>query len=1066
MMNASPLSARFWIVVLTPFLLVACSSEGKLQKELAEADAQYQAGEYDRAEILYLSALRRSPDHPVALARLGIMQQEQGRIARTFPLLHRAHQLDPSNLEVRMKLAVLLVAAGDLAQAREHAEAIMEQEPTHAEVPFLLADTARTPEDVEQALERLARLPRSGSTLAAQASVLLRQGQVEQARRLAEQAQAQDPNHPVVPLILGQIAMTARDLAKAEVAFARAAELSPPRGVGRLQYARFKQQQGDTPTARKLATEMTEATPDLVPAWLIRAELAAAAKEYADAQNSIGRVLSRDPGNPQALILRARVRVAEGKAEQAVTELESMVEAYPQSHLAQMELGAAFLAANNPAGATRAFSRAAVLAPEAPEPVLSLAELNLRRGDARAAASALEPLVQKRPDLVPARVMLAQAFRATGNYDRAIALLEPLRQAAPDNPQILSLLSGIQAQRGNFDAARTGLEQVYAAQPNIVTLEQLINVDLASGNQDQATRRAQERLEQEPNSAESHILMAKVQLARRDVAAAEQSLQRAIELRPDVATSYAMLAQLYMQTGQQEQALTRLNEVLERRPQDQGALMTSAMLLEQRGDLAGAKARYERLIEVNPRSGVALNNLAYLESEQSGNFERALELAERAREIMPNDPNVADTLGWILYRRGQYPRALALLQESAQRLPDNGSVQFHIGLTRSMLGDEPGARTALTRALNTQLPDADARLARERLELLEVDALQPDPAQRARVERALAQAPQDPVALIRMSSLHRQAGQLDQAITTAEQATQATPNNISALLLLARLLEQKGETARALEIARNARRINGSDPEVAHVLGRLAFTSGDHNWAASLLQEAARRRGNDPELLFDHALAAYSVGRFDEALDAAQKARSSIGGTTRDREAERFIKLVSRAVGRDGAGDSEVAQIVQAEPNYVPALFTMATIKEEQNQAGDAVSLYERTLQLHPHLTVAQRRLAILTARQPTPSRQAMEIALRAREAFPNDAEVTKVAGIHLYRQKELNRALPLLERSSRELPNDAEVFFFLGMVQWESNQQERAKQSLEKALELKLSGDLAAQATQRLSTL
>jgi Flp pilus assembly protein TadD len=36
----------------------------------------------------------------------------------------------------------------------------------------------------------------------------------------------------------------------------------------------------------------------------------------------------------------------------------------------------------------------------------------------------------------------------------------------------------------------------------------------------------------------------------------------------------------------------------------------------------------------------------------------ALKYAVRAQEAAPDDPHVADTLGWILFKRGEFDRAL------------------------------------------------------------------------------------------------------------------------------------------------------------------------------------------------------------------------------------------------------------------------------------------------------------------------------------------------------------------------------------------------------------------------
>src|SRR5206468_10004709 len=60
---------------------------------------------------------------------------------------------------------------------------------------------------------------------------------------------------------------------------------------------------------------------------------------------------------------------------------------------------------------------------------------------------------------------------------------------------------------------------------------------------------------------------------------------------------------------------------------------------------------YEQVLALNPRSALAANNLAYLYSDHGGDKEKALQLAQMAKEEAPDEPQVSDTLGWILYKR-------------------------------------------------------------------------------------------------------------------------------------------------------------------------------------------------------------------------------------------------------------------------------------------------------------------------------------------------------------------------------------------------------------------------------
>ena len=104
-----------------------------------------------------------------------------------------------------------------------------------------------------------------------------------------------------------------------------------------------------------------------------------------------------------------------------------------------------------------------------------------------------------------------------------------------------------------------------------------------------------------------------------------------------------------------------------------------------------------------------------LYSEHGGNQEKALELAQRAKESAADDPHISDTLGWILYKRGIYQRAADLLKESATKLPDSPLIQYHLGLASLKVGDKQGAHKALTAAVNSPVSFAGKDEARRAL---------------------------------------------------------------------------------------------------------------------------------------------------------------------------------------------------------------------------------------------------------------------------------------------------------------------------------------------------------------
>jgi tetratricopeptide (TPR) repeat protein len=196
---------------------------------------------------------------------------------------------------------------------------------------------------------------------------------------------------------------------------------------------------------------------------------------------------------------------------------------------------------------------------------------------------------------------------------------------------------------------------------------------------------------------------------RGEVPEAEAAFRRAAELDPAHSGSRLALARIQAGRGQYDQALAEAEKVLQASPRNVDAWQIAATTHLAKGDVARAQESFKKVLEISPRFAPAANSLAWLYSEHGGDAEEALRLAQLAKESAPDDPYVSDTLGWVLYKRGVYQRALGLLKESAAKLPTSASVQFHLGMTYHKTGDNAAARDALTRALqlNARFDGAD-----------------------------------------------------------------------------------------------------------------------------------------------------------------------------------------------------------------------------------------------------------------------------------------------------------------------------------------------------------------------
>jgi len=261
---------------------------------------------------------------------------------------------------------------------------------------------------------------------------------------------------------------------------------------------------------------------------------------------------------------------------------------------------------------------------------------------------------------------------------------------------------GLLGQAKRAEARKAFEASLERAPDQVDPLTSLAAMSLQEGQPEAAIARVKQQIASVPASGAIQAMLGDLYLARDQPQLAEAAYLRALELDANLAGPYAQLGTIYGRSKQYEQALAKINQSLKINPKAVPSLMIKGIVLEQKGDKAQARAAYEEILNINPRFAPAANNLAVLLAEQpGGDLEKALQLAQIAKEQSPEDPRISDTLGWILYKRGIHQRALALFKESAAKLPDNPEVQYHLGLAYLKTGEKENARSALAAAVRS-----------------------------------------------------------------------------------------------------------------------------------------------------------------------------------------------------------------------------------------------------------------------------------------------------------------------------------------------------------------------------
>lgn len=1084
------------VVVSLAMLSTMATGCGKMRmaRHQQRADQYFADGDYSRAEVEYLNVRKFDRTNSHAIARLSVIYYEQGRLALAYPFLTKAVGLLTNDMDLRVKLGTINLSLGRSKEAHDAAIMVLDKSPTNSEAPILLAESVASPTEWDQAQKRLEALSkRIGET----APVELGLGQLDMrvndlkgAETAFRRAQELDSKSAAVYVALGNLYTAQNKFKEAEEALKTASSLAEPRSPARMSYARFKIAHNDLTEAKQLLDEITKSTPDYVPAWLSEAEIALAEKKYGDCETFLSRVFAHDPENYDGLLMQGRIALIENHPDKAIAEFEHMATMYKQSAQVQFHLALARLTGGDGEGAIKSLNQALTIDPTYTDAIMTLARLNIQKGNVDAAITSLTELVRRQPQLVQAQMMLADAYVGQNRLADALAVYSGLEKEFPKSPQIPLAIGSILSQQNKLVEARQSLQKALALAPYFpAATEQLVNLDIKEKKFSAALDRVKTEMAEDTNGVATQLLLAQIHIARaddtarkaapdsarqkledipgvgEDVNLAEAELLKAIDLKPDLTRPYLLLTELYVSTGKKQEALDRLTKV--------AAKTNSAPILVEIGRIndaltnypAAAQA-YEKVLAINPNFVPALNNLAYLYSARLNQLDKAYPLAQRAQQLDPNDPSTADTLGWILYKRGEYSRALSLLNQSASKTGAAPEIQLHLGMTQYMMGDEDAARTSLEQVVKSTKDFPEKQEASHALAVLNTDVKTADAKSVAELENRLQSDPNDLVAAKRLAMIYERGGALDKAAKAYEQVLKVNPQNAQIMGRLSQLYLSQNDTGKALDMAKQAHTIAPDDGEISWMLGRLVYRSGDYVWALSLLQDSASKLRDRRDVLYDLAWSYYSVGRVTDAEASMERALPALSGAALD-DAKRFLAMVD-ALKTPIAADvaTQASQVLSTNAGYVPAIMVLAVQQEQEGKYEDAKKSYEKALAGLPAFSLAARNLAVICAQHPGDDQRAYDAGMKARTAFPDDTSLASALGLLAYRRGDYSQAALLLKESSQKVTNDGRLLYYLGKADYQLKQKQESKEALQRALTLNLESDLAADARKVLAEL
>lgn len=744
--------ARIAAVALAASIAASCSKDPNVAKrESFDRGNQYVTQKkYKEAIVEYRKAIQLDARFGEARYKLAEAYVQVDDPQNAFREYVRAADLLPDNTDAQVKAGAVLLLAGRFEDAKVRADTVLKKNPKNVDALILRARAMAELKDLDGAVARMEEAVELGPD---QGRVFTNLGMLELARGKRDEAEAAfkkaveiEPQSAAAHLALANYYWAIGRLADAETSLNRAIELSPNDERANRSLATLYVVSGRVEQAEKPLKVVAESSKDPAPRFLLadyylmtkrtkeaatllealatdkasfaQAKLRVALVEYDggrrdQAHKTIDAVLAQEPKNPRALLLKGRLLLAERKLDDAQVRVETAIVSDPKSLQGYYLLGTIFIAKNERDEAIKAFNQVLTLGPRTADAQIWLARLHLARGDAETSVRFAGEAITNQPANPLAHMMLAQGLMVRGELVQAESELKLLLAANPKSAEIQTEFGRLSLLKKNAAAARQFFTRALELDSNSTeALRGLVTLDIEAKKPADARAKVEARLAKKSDDPDLLHLAAATYDASGDAARREEVLRKIVEVDPANLDAYAALGRIYYSAGKLDQARGEFEEMLKRQPKSIASQTMVAMILQLQSKGADAQKSYEKVLELDPHAAVAANNLAWLHAQNGVNLDVALQLAQTAKSQLPKQPEIADTLGWIYYKKNLGSLAVRELREAVEAAPKNPTYQYHLGLAYAKTGDKENARQHLERALKLK-PDfegaADAR---------------------------------------------------------------------------------------------------------------------------------------------------------------------------------------------------------------------------------------------------------------------------------------------------------------------------------------------------------------------
>jgi tetratricopeptide (TPR) repeat protein len=698
------------------------SPEVKRDRYLQRAREYLKESKLGDAIVEFQNAVKADPRSAEARVELAKALVKRGDLRGAYRELVRAVDLKPDFVKARYELASLELLRNNLSGAKDHLEKIRAVDRNAFETRYLAVKIAMAEKKPDRAIAELEEIAKNDVTTAFAFTEI---GIIQFAAKKFPAAEAAflkalkaNPKHSDARVGLAQVYVSLGDQDKAEEQLIRATQDDPENDNLLHVLGLFYTGARKIDQFEKLYLDLLKKKPSSLVARKRLAEVYIATARFKNAQPYVDDILKMNPEDPDGHFFRGRLRLANNELVTAAEDFTVAVKGAPRLAPAFYYLGVTQTSLKRVDDAKKNLTKAIELNPAWVPPRVFAAQLFAVTGDMDQALEQSDVILRAQPKNVSMLMVAASARLRKGDTNGALALFKRAKELNPKNSAVhMNLGATYTAMRKYNDAIKEFDEALQLNPERLEALASIVRLYILQDNFKTAFERASQYLSKTKNQADVYQLMGQTKHAAKEFQPGIEYLEKAINLNPNAMTAYYQIGNAYAAQKKFDIAISQYEKVIAKSPKAIPPLMMAAILYDRKAQSDKANEYYRKILDVNKNFVPAANNLAWNYANFGGNLDVALGLAQRARELAPQDPGVADTLGWLTYKKGLYPSAISLLKESNEGFKGNNpAVLYHLGMAYLKSGDKSLAAETLGKALSSEKNFAGIDEAKKTLE--------------------------------------------------------------------------------------------------------------------------------------------------------------------------------------------------------------------------------------------------------------------------------------------------------------------------------------------------------------